>query len=474
MKLAFKWPHLLGVIIITSIFYIQSPPTDLSIQGYHLALLFIATIASIVLNIMPTGAIAILSIAIYCVILPVESTGKAAITSELHDFNNTLIWLILIAFMMARAFTKTGLGERISLVLLSKFGQSSLRIAYCLGLADYILAPATPSNTARFAIISPIANSLAKTINNKDRKLGEFLISNASAMNDASAVGFSTAFAGNLALIGIASTLLGINLTFGSWAMYLLIPSLCLYLIIPFILYLFISPETKDTPQAPIFAKEKLKEIGHMSISEILLTIIFIALVIMWIFGPMLNLDATSAAFIGLSAMLMLGVLNWDDIKSEKGAWDTLIWFSVLMGMANHLRSLGVVKWLGVNVSAFLSSTMNGASPIIFLLVLMLFFLLTSYLFASGTAKIVALSGVIIGALLTLGVQPIIALLSVAGIMNIGCNLTTYSHARNPLAMGYGYHTPGKWMMNGIVICGAGYIIFMSTGLIWWKILGLE
>ena len=88
--------------------------------------------------------------------MPVESTGKAAITSELHDFNNTLIWLILIAFMMARAFTKTGLGERISLVLLSKFGQSSLRIAYCLGLADYILAPATPSNTARFAIISPI------------------------------------------------------------------------------------------------------------------------------------------------------------------------------------------------------------------------------------------------------------------------------------------------------------------------------
>ncbi|NVP01782.1 anion permease, partial [Photobacterium damselae subsp. damselae] len=126
MKLAFKWPQLLVVIAVTALLYSQLPPAGLSTEGYHLALLFIATIASIVLNIMPTGAIAVLSIAVYCIILPVEPTGKAAITAELHDFNNSLIWLIVIAFMMARAFAKTGLGERISLVLLSKFGQSSL------------------------------------------------------------------------------------------------------------------------------------------------------------------------------------------------------------------------------------------------------------------------------------------------------------------------------------------------------------
>ncbi len=473
MTLAFKWPHLLGVVVVTLLLYIQVPPVGLSVQGYHLALLFIATIVSIVLNVMPTGAIAVLSIAVYCIVLPVESTGKTAIAAKLQDFNNALIWLIVIAFMMARAFTKTGLGERISLVLLSQFGQSSLRIAYCLGIADYILAPATPSNTARFAITSPIANSLAKTINEKDQKLGEFLISNASAMNDASAVGFSTAFAGNLALIGIASALLGIELTFGTWVTYLIVPSLALFLLIPFILYLFISPDTKQTPEAPVFAKKKLEEIGKISVLELLLAVIFIALVIMWIFGDVLNLNATGAAFIGLSAMLMLGVLSWEDIKSEKGAWDTLIWFSVLMGMANHLRTLGVVEWLGTNVSNTLLSVMSGASPTVFLLVLMLFFLLTSYLFASGTAKVVALGGVIIGSLLTLGVQPMVALLSVAGVMNIGCNLTTYSHARNPLAMGYGYHTAGKWMMNGLVICGSGFVIFMTVGLIWWRILGL-
>lgn len=473
MKLAFKWKELLGISIIAIVFYMQNPPIGLSVNGYHLALLFIATIAAIVLNVMPTGAIAVLSIAVYCIVLPVEQVGSSAIKTELHNFSNSLIWLIVIAFMIAKAFSKTGLGERISLILLRKFGSSSLRIAYCIGLADYILAPATPSNTARFAITSPIANSLAKAIAPEDKRLGEFLISNASAMNDASAVGFSTGFAGNLALIGIVSTLLGIHLTFLRWVFYLLPPSILLFIIIPFILYVFISPKTKKTPEAPIFAENRLREIGKITTPEILLSIVFLLLIVMWIAGPLLNLDATGAAFIGLSAMLILGVLSWDDVKSEKGAWDTLVWFSVLMGMADNLRALGVVKWLGDGISSYLSHAMSGSSPILFLLVLMLFFLMTSYLFASGTAKIVALGGVIIGSLLSLHVHPIIAVLSVAGIMNIGCNLTTYSHARNPIALGYGYHTSSRWMINGLIIGISGFVVFMTSGLIWWSILGL-
>ena len=95
---------------------------------------------------------------------------------------------------MQEPFAKTGLGRRIALVLLRYFGQSSLRIAYCLGVADFLIAPATPSNTARSAIVSPIADSLAKTINKDDSKLGKYLISPVSAMNDASAVGFQTGF----------------------------------------------------------------------------------------------------------------------------------------------------------------------------------------------------------------------------------------------------------------------------------------
>ena len=206
------------IILVASLAWGITPPAGLDIYAYQTAIVFIATITAIVANVMPTGAIAIVAVACYAILRPGgEQAAAAAINNAIGNFNNALIWLIVIAFMIARAFSKTGLGRRIALLLLSRFGQSSLRIAYCLGVADFLIAPAIPSNTARAAIVSPIAHSLAQTVNKADKKLGQFLISSSSAMNDASAAGFQTGFAGNLALVGIAATVAGVTLSFTDW-----------------------------------------------------------------------------------------------------------------------------------------------------------------------------------------------------------------------------------------------------------------
>lgn len=467
-------PAIFIILLSTLCWRYITIPIELNTAAFHTAIIFIATIVAIVTNILPTGAVAVIGVSAYALLhAGGETSAKAAIMAATSNFNNVLIWLIVIAFMIARAFAKTGLGKRIALILLSWFGQSSLRIAYCLGIADFLIAPATPSNTARSAIISPIADSLAKVINKDDRKLGQYLISSVSAMNDASAVGFQTGFAGNLALVGIAASVANINITFSHWALYLLMPAAVLLLTIPFILFKFINPETKHTPQAPAYAKQALLHLGPVSVAEWKLIAVFIGLIVMWVGGQSLHLHATTAAFIGLSALLILGVLNWDDVKSEKGAWDTLIWFAVLMGMASQLKALGFTTWVGHGVSNLISNHMGDASPTVILVVMMIFYLITAYFFASGTAKVVALGPVIIGSLIALGVNPLISILAVAGITNIGCNLTTYSHARNPLLMGYQYHNDKQWMSIGLIISGGGAIIFMATGIIWWSILGL-
>ncbi|AMO57426.1 DASS family sodium-coupled anion symporter [Endozoicomonas montiporae] len=464
---------LLLIILVGTLAWGVTPPDGLEVAAYRTAIVFIATIAAIVANVMPTGAVAVVSVAAYSILRPGgEESAAVVINNAIGNFNNALIWLIVIAFMIARAFSKTGLGRRIALLLLSLFGQSSLRIAYCLGLADFIIAPATPSNTARAAIVSPIAHSLAQTINKADKKLGQFLISCSSAMNDASGAGFQTGFAGNLALVGIATTVAGVTLSFTDWMLYLLLPALVLLAVIPLILYAFISPDTKETPEAPAFARGELQKMGAVTRSEWKLVGVFIALIVMWVGGSALGIHSTTAAFVGLSILLLTGVLSWGDIKAEKGAWDTLIWFSVLMGMAGHLKDLGFTGWVGNQVSEALSMAMGGASPTLFLLAMMVFYLFTAYFFASATAKVVALGPVILGALMTLGVNPMVAVLAVAGITNIGGNLSTYSHARNPLLMGYGYHTDSEWMRIGLVISVAGMCLFMASGLAWWALLG--
>lgn len=51
--------------------------------------------------------------------------------------------------MIARGFIKTGLGRRIALQMIRLLGKRTLGLAYGLAVADLILSPAMPSNTAR-------------------------------------------------------------------------------------------------------------------------------------------------------------------------------------------------------------------------------------------------------------------------------------------------------------------------------------
>lgn len=45
-----------------------------------------------------------------------------------------------------------------------------------------------------------------------------------------------------------------------------------------------------------------------------------------------MGISAVVAAMMGLSVLLMTGVLTWKDCLTYPPAWDTLFWFAVLVG----------------------------------------------------------------------------------------------------------------------------------------------
>src|SRR5437588_622269 len=79
----------------------------------------------------------------------------------LLPFSSGTVWLVFGAFMFALGYDKSGLGRRIGLLLVRQLGRRTLSLGYATMLADTILAPVTPSNTARSAgTLFPIVNSL--------------------------------------------------------------------------------------------------------------------------------------------------------------------------------------------------------------------------------------------------------------------------------------------------------------------------
>ena len=107
---------------------------------------------------------------------------------------------------------------------------------------------------------------------------------------------------------------------------------------------------------------------------------------LLWIFGGD-YINATTVALVVISLMLITSVVTWDDIVKNSAAWNTLAWFATLVALADGLNRVGFVKWFADAVAAH----MTGFSPFTAMVVLVLVFYFTHYLFASVTAHVTAL-----------------------------------------------------------------------------------
>ncbi|WP_199752987.1 SLC13 family permease [Actinoplanes sp. ATCC 53533] len=113
-------------------------PDGVKQQAWHLLAIFVATIVGIVAKPLPMGAVALLGI------LATALTGTLTVQESLSGFGNNVIWLIVLAFFIARGFIKTGLGTRIAYLFVRAIGGRTLGLGYGMLATDLVLAPAIP------------------------------------------------------------------------------------------------------------------------------------------------------------------------------------------------------------------------------------------------------------------------------------------------------------------------------------------
>lgn len=474
-----RWLPLIMITLCVAALWQLTPPQGLTAPAWRSAIIFVGTIAAIVVKVLPIGAVGIIGITVFALTYAAgDSKASDAIATALSDLNSSLIWLIVVAFMIARGFIKTGLGRRIALQMIRLLGKRTLGLAYGLAFADLILSPAMPSNTARCGgVIYPIADSLARSFDSRPedesrKKIGTFLITCIGNVNDVTAALFMTGYTGNLLAVKLAANA-GVTISWGGWFFAALLPCLASLILAPLLVYWLTRPEIKHTPDAPRIARDELAQMGPMARGEWLMLATVVVLLVLWIFGEQLGVDPTTASFVGLSVLLLSGVLSWEDVKSEKGAWDTLIWFAALLMMANQLKKLGFTSWFGNLIGDSIGHMMHGTSWVLVLLLLNAAYFYTHYFFASGNAQIAALYAVFLGVGLNLNIPPAPMALMLAFTSSLYCSLTQYTHARGPILFGAGYVPTGVWWRTGFIISLVNQAIFLTLGLAWWKLLGL-
>lgn len=447
-------------------------PIEVTSQAWQLLSIFLSTIAGLVLSPLPVGAWAFLGLTTSVV------TKTLAFPTAFSAFTSEVIWLIVISFFFARGFVKTGLGDRIATYFVKWLGKSTLGLSYGLTFSEVLIAPAMPSTTARAGgVFLPIIKSLSLSAGSKpgdasSKKLGSYLIQSQFQCSSCSSALFLTAAAQNLLCLKLAEELgVIISSPWVSWFKAASLPALFSILATPLILYKLYPPEMKDTPEAPAVAAKKLENMGPVTRNEWTMVGTMVLAVSLWVFGDALGIPSVVSAMIGLSILLLLGVLDWDDCLSEKSAWDTLAWFAVLVGMAGQLTNLGVVTWMSSCVAKVLQSV-SLSWPAAFGILQASYFLI-HYLFASQTGHVGALYSAFLAMHLAAGVPGTLAALALAFNTNLFGAITHYSSGQAAVYYGAGYVDLPDVFKVGFTMALINALIWGVTGTFWWKFLGL-
>ncbi len=444
------------------------PHAGLDPRGWGLLAVFAATIAGMIVRPLPSGAVVLLGITTANIL------GLLTVGQTLSGFGNPTVWLIVAAFLFARGFVQTRLGERIAYVIISAVGRSALRLGYALLAADLVMAPVTASNTARAGgVLFPVTRSIARAFDSNPgptaSRLGTFLMK-ALYQGDLVVSGmFLTSMAANPLVAEMAFQGSGARLTWGTWALAAVVPGLVALAVVPYVVYRLSPPGVKDTSEVRAHVRERLRDMGPMSRDEKGMLVVFLLVLSLWVSATWHGVSTTTVAYLGISALLVLGVLKWKDVLEETGAWNALVWFGGLVMLAGQLNETGLIT-----VFAERSGTLVEGLPWPLALgALLIIYLYSHYAFASMTAHVTAMFPAFFALACALGAPPLLAAVSLGIFSNLNGSLTHYGAGPAPVIYGAGYVSQGQWWKVGFVVSLLHCLIWLPIGLAWWKVIGL-
>src|SRR5512134_3098538 len=274
------WKAIAPVAVAIVIALIPAP-AGLPQHAWYFFAIFVGVIVGLMFEPLPGGAIGLIGVAVVTVLSeyvffspeqlakPGFNSARASLSWALSGFSNTTVWLIFGAFMFALGYEKTGLGKRIALLLVRAMGRKTLTLGYAVTIADTLLAPFTPSNTARSGgTIYPVIRNLPPLYDSKPndpsmRRVGSYLMWTAIAATCVTSSMFLTALAPNLLALEIAQKTANVEISWMQWFLAFAPVGILRLFAVPLIGYFLYPPEVKRGDEVPNWAADQLRQMGR-------------------------------------------------------------------------------------------------------------------------------------------------------------------------------------------------------------------
>ena len=280
MKPSTEWWRYLAPLAVIAIIALLPVPAGLENHTWLYFAVFTGVIVGLILEPVPGAVVAMVGISIIAILSPwllfspeqlaqpgFKFTAKS-LSWAVSGFSNSVIWLIFAAFMFGTGYEKTWAWTPHCAVSGEKDGTSHAVSRLCGDVLQLILAPVTPSNSARGAgIIYPIIRNLpplyqSQPNDSSSRSIGSYIMWMGIVADCVTSAIFLTAMAPNLLLIGLMKSASHATLSWGDWFLGMLPLSILLVLLVPWLAYVLYPPVLKSGDQVPRWAETELQAMG--------------------------------------------------------------------------------------------------------------------------------------------------------------------------------------------------------------------
>ena len=468
------WKTVVPLLIWLAL-YLTPVPAGLNANQWHYFAIFAAVIAGLILESMPVGAVGIIGLTFAGISGYVEQDPNKALRWMLGGFSESTVWLIVGAFVFSIGYRKSGLGRRLALLLVNRLGRRTIGLGYAVAFSDLVLAPATPSNTARSGgTVYPIVSNIPRIYGSEPGptagRIGTYVMWTAFATTAVTSSLFLTALAPNAAALSIAKKISGVEVSWSQWFVGFSPLGILLLILVPLLSYAICRPEVKESPEIVEWSSTELKTMGPLSRNEWIMATLVLLAMFLWICGsnptislPLLGsnfINPTMVVFVVISLMLLTGVIEFEDIVREKSAWEVFFYFTSLLTLSSGLNEIGFIKW----VTEGYAKELAGLGPTMGLILLVSFFFWVHYFFSSITSHAAAVLPVVLAVGHSIPGLPIptLTLLCVYSLGLMGV-ISPYATGPAPMYYGSGYIGKGDFWKFGLIF---GVIYFAGLLLI--------
>ncbi|MEE4353978.1 MAG: DASS family sodium-coupled anion symporter [Desulfatiglans sp.] len=402
-----------------------------------------------------------LEITAVCIGVSLVFMGIVDVKGAWAPYMHPVVVFIMCCLIFAIALDKAGITKRLGYFIVKKAGNSVVKFTFIisigLGLASSFMHDAA---ACAIGIVTMLPLMRAVGIEPHTNTAKFMMLSLPFAC---SCGGMGTLVGGGRCMVSAAflKEFTGIEITFFDWIKYCMPAAIICVPIAVLIVYFVFRPDPKF--KLPEFEEE----IGPWTFIEKKTVIVIALSFLLWLTKGIHGIDYSATGMLGVAALVLSGVLKWEDIH-ENLEWGTALFIfggGIALGLA--MGHSGAAAYFA---NLFFPLIQGGGWLLLFVGVGLFGALVTNAM--ANVAAAALILPIVIPMAVKEGVDPTVLALclgtatSFAMLLVIGC-------PPNAIAYSYRYFKSADLTKVGIVATPVLLLVLVVVAFLWWRILGL-